>query len=88
MFCLFLFISSQVPLCLVKVEGILNGIVSMLALVTGDKRESLILSFCEKLSKAPTTQLGLVCLKVISSKSPPPLCCGARVALVGMSFSQ
>lgn len=48
-----------------EVEGILNGIVSMLALVTGDKREELILSFCEKLSKAPTNQLGLVCLKVL-----------------------
>jgi len=50
-----------------EVEGILNGIVSMLALVTGDKRDSLILSFCEKLSKAPTNQLGLVCLKVLWS---------------------
>jgi translation initiation factor 3 subunit M len=49
----------------VQVEGVLNGIVSMLALVTGDKRESLILSFCEKLSKAPNNQLGLVCLKVL-----------------------
>merc|ERR1719431_146673 len=31
----------------------MNGIVSMLALCSGDKSESLILSFCEKLSKAP-----------------------------------
>eukprot|EP00091_Calanus_sinicus_P012057 TRINITY_DN27202_c0_g1_i1.p1 TRINITY_DN27202_c0_g1~~TRINITY_DN27202_c0_g1_i1.p1 ORF type:complete len:137 (-),score=42.63 TRINITY_DN27202_c0_g1_i1:193-579(-) len=40
-----------------EVEGIMNGIVSMLALCSGDKSESLILSFCEKLSKAPTTEL-------------------------------
>jgi len=50
-----------------EVEGIMNGIVSMLALCSGDKSESLILSFCEKLSKAPTTELGLVCLKVLWS---------------------
>jgi len=50
-----------------EIEGILNGIVSMLALVAGERRESLILSFCEKLSKAPTNSLGLVCLKVLWS---------------------
>jgi len=50
-----------------EVEGILNSIVSMVALVTGEKKESLILSFCEKLSKAPTNALGLVCLKVLWS---------------------
>ena len=50
-----------------EVEGIMNGIVSMLALCSGDKSESLILSFCEKLSKAPTNELGLVCLKVLWS---------------------
>jgi hypothetical protein len=55
---------SNKSFCWAQVEGILNGIVSMLALVTGDKRESLILSFCEKLSKAPNNQQGLVCLKV------------------------
>ncbi|XP_023323141.1 eukaryotic translation initiation factor 3 subunit M-like [Eurytemora carolleeae] len=44
------------------VEGIMNGIVSMLALIT---KEELIISFCEKLSKAPTQQLGMVCLKVL-----------------------
>jgi len=49
-----------------EVEGILNGIVSM-SLVTGERRDGLILSFCEKLSKAPTNQLGLVCLKVLWS---------------------
>ena len=36
----------------------------MVALVTGDQKESLVLGFCEKLNKAPTNQLGLVCLKV------------------------
>jgi len=50
-----------------EVEGILNGIVSMLALVEGEKREEIILSFCEKLNKAPSNQLGLVCLKVLWS---------------------
>jgi len=50
-----------------EVEGILNGIVSMVALVTGDQKESLVLGFCEKLNKAPTNQLGLVCLKVLWS---------------------
>jgi hypothetical protein len=48
----------------VKVEGVLNGILSMLALVEGDKKEGLILSFCEKLSQATNNQVGLVCLKV------------------------
>ena len=41
----------------------MNGIVSMLALIT---KEELIISFCEKLSKAPTQQLGMVSLKVTS----------------------
>jgi len=50
-----------------EVEGIMNGIVSMLALCSGDRTESLILSFCEKLSKAPTTAMSLVCLKVLWS---------------------
>lgn len=49
------------------VEGILNGIVSMLALCSGDKSESLILSFSEKLARAPSPELGLVCLKVLWS---------------------
>jgi len=47
------------------VEGIMNGIVSMLALCSGDKSETLILSFCEQLSKAPSTELGLVSMKVL-----------------------
>jgi len=49
------------------VEGILNGIVSMLALFSGEKTESLILSFCEKLSKAHNQEMLLVSLKVLWS---------------------
>jgi len=49
------------------VEGILNGIVSMLALFSGDRTESLILAFCEKLSKAPNQEMLLVSLKVLWS---------------------
>jgi len=48
------------------VEGIMNGIVSMLALCSApEKTESLTLAFCEKLSKAPTTEMGLVSMKVL-----------------------
>lgn len=49
------------------IEGILNGIVSMLALCSGEKTEALILAFCEKLSKAPNQEMALVCLKVLWS---------------------
>jgi translation initiation factor 3 subunit M len=49
------------------VEEVLNGIVSMLALVTGEKSENLILAFCEKLAKAPGNAVGLTCLKVLWS---------------------
>lgn len=48
-----------------QVEEVLNGIVSMLALV--EKSENLIVAFCEKLSKAPANGLGLTCLKVLWS---------------------
>jgi len=47
------------------VEGIMNGIVSMLAVISGDKSESLILAFCDKLSTAPNTEMGLVAMKVL-----------------------
>jgi translation initiation factor 3 subunit M len=48
-----------------RIDEVLNGIVSMLALVTGEKSsENLILAFCEKLSKAPNNATGLTCLKV------------------------
>ena len=45
-----------------EIEEVLNGIVSMLALV--EKSENLIVAFCEKLSKAPTNGIGATCLKV------------------------
>jgi len=48
-----------------QVEEVLNGIVSMLALV--EKSENLIVAFCEKLSKAPVNGVGLTCLKVLWS---------------------
>ena len=50
-----------------QLEKVLNGVVSMLALVTGEKSENLILAFCEKISKAPSDEIGLVCLKVMWS---------------------
>lgn len=51
-----------------KIDEVLNGIVSMLALVTSEKSsENLILAFCEKLSKAPNNDVGLLCLKVLWS---------------------
>jgi len=50
-----------------QIEEVLNGIVSMLALVTGEKSENLILAFCEKLATAPNNAIGLTCLKVLWS---------------------
>lgn len=50
----------------VEIEGVLNSIVSMLIMVPVEKSENLILSFCEKLSKAPSNRLGVVCLKVLN----------------------
>ena len=41
-----------------QVEEVLNGIVSMLSLVTGEKSENLIVAFCEKLTKAPSNAIG------------------------------
>merc|ERR1719430_1204149 len=49
-----------------EIEALLNSIVSVLIVVpVGDKTESLILAFCEKLAKAPSNKLGHVCLKVL-----------------------
>ena len=45
-----------------EIEEVLNGIVSMLALV--EKSENLIVAFCEKLSNAPSNGIGAACLKV------------------------
>ena len=50
-----------------QIEEVLNGIVSMLALVTGEKSENLIVAFCEKLTKAPSNTIGMSCLKVLWS---------------------
>jgi len=50
-----------------QIEEVLNGIVSMFALVTGEKSENLIVAFCEKLTKAPSNNVGLTCLKVLWS---------------------
>merc|ERR1712241_128682 len=50
-----------------QIEEVLNGIVSMLALVTGEKSENLIVAFCEKLTKAPSNIIGMTCLKVLWS---------------------
>ena len=50
-----------------QIEEVLNGIVSMLALVTGEKSENLIVAFCEKLTKAPSNVVGMTCLKVLWS---------------------
>lgn len=50
-----------------KIEEVLNGIVSMLALVPVEKSENLIVSFCEKLTKAPSNGVGMTCLKVLWS---------------------
>jgi len=50
-----------------QIEEVLNGIVSMLALVTGEKSENLIVAFCEKLTKAPSNIVGISCLKVLWS---------------------
>merc|ERR1719310_2509713 len=45
----------------------MNGIVSMQALCSGDKTETLILAFCEKLSTAPNTEMRLVAMKVLAT---------------------
>ncbi|KAK8725783.1 hypothetical protein OTU49_010479, partial [Cherax quadricarinatus] len=50
-----------------EVEALLNSIVSVLIVVpVGEKTESLILAFCEKLAKAPSNRLGHVCLRVLN----------------------
>ncbi|KAB7504637.1 Eukaryotic translation initiation factor 3 subunit M [Armadillidium nasatum] len=45
------------------IEVLLNSIVSV---PVGEKTESLILAFCEKLAKAPSNRLGSVCLRVLN----------------------
>lgn len=48
-------------------ESILNGIISLVVTVHVDRSENLIVSFCEKLTKAPTHRLSLVCLRVLNN---------------------
>lgn len=50
-----------------QIEEVLNGIVSMLALVPVENSENLIVAFCEKLTKAPSNVVGMTCLKVLWS---------------------
>jgi len=46
-----------------EIEGILNGIVSIL--ITLEKNDELVLAFCSKLTMAPNNKVGLVCLRVL-----------------------
>ncbi|XP_044758062.1 eukaryotic translation initiation factor 3 subunit M [Coccinella septempunctata] len=48
-----------------EVEMILNDIVSIMVLIPLDRCESIIMAFCEKLSKAPGQKLGISCLRVL-----------------------
>jgi len=52
-----------------RADEVLNGVVSMLALVTDEsKSQALMLSFCEKLSAAPEkSAAGVTCLTVLWS---------------------
>jgi len=47
----------------VEIEGILNGIVSIL--ITLEKNDALVQSFCSKLTMAPNNKVGVVCLRVL-----------------------
>lgn len=49
-----------------EVEGILNSIVSMLVILTKEKAEKCISTFCQKLIKPASRPMGLVCLRVLS----------------------
>lgn len=47
-----------------EIDGVLNSIVSlMVSTVQSDRHENMVLSFCEKLTKAPTVELAKVCLQ-------------------------
>jgi len=48
-------------------ESVFNGIVSLVVMVHVDQSENLILTFCDKLTKAPSTKLALVCMRVLSN---------------------
>jgi translation initiation factor 3 subunit M len=46
-----------------ELDGILNSIVSIMVSISLERGENLILAFCEKLTKAPTTELSKVSLQ-------------------------
>lgn len=46
------------------IESVLNSIVSILVLIPVERAENPILAFCEKLTKAPKYELGMVALRV------------------------
>jgi len=50
-----------------EIEGVLNGIVSMIPNLSDTDKEQFVLNFCEKLSKAPSQNHGVVALKVLWS---------------------
>jgi len=45
------------------IDGILNGIVSIMVSIPSDRGENIVLAFCEKLTKAPELPLARVCLQ-------------------------
>lgn len=48
-----------------EVEMVLNDIVSIMVLIPLERSENIILAFCEKLTKAQGSKLGLVCLRAL-----------------------
>lgn len=50
-----------------ETESVFNSIVSLLVTVPAEKSENLVVSFCEKLAKAPNNKLALVSLRVLSN---------------------
>lgn len=46
-----------------EIDAILNSIVSIMVSISLDRGENLILAFCEKLTKAPSTELARICLQ-------------------------
>lgn len=48
-----------------EIEGVLNGIVSMLVTIPLERAENLVLAFCEKLTKATGQNLKMITLRVM-----------------------
>ncbi|XP_044728174.1 eukaryotic translation initiation factor 3 subunit M isoform X2 [Chrysoperla carnea] len=48
-----------------EVEKVLNDIVSIMVVIPLERAENIILAFCEKLTKAPGTRLGMVTLRAL-----------------------